>query len=130
MKFNNQSSSNTIILGGIIFGIFIYVLAINILPSNVKSDSYYSKVDEEMTAKIADITYKNKLLNIKTVGSPDYICIKTTRTNPKVTSPCWKKIENNNYSSSIYTYKEYYIWLMDSNKVISSPTKYSLDSSS
>lgn len=110
----NNNSKTTIIItfGIIILIIFTIVLSINLLP-NHESNSYFTKVDYEMSAKIESLTIDNGNLLITTSGNPTEYCLKTTRTNPSNESLCWNKLENNNASISILKNKKYYIWIKD-----------------
>lgn len=126
MQKNEKNKSSIIILSVIILSIFTYISAINIIPANKKSESYYSKIDGEMFAKIENISYTNKKLTVNTSGNTEYICIKTTKSRPTEKSSCWKKVENNIASTSIYEHKYYYIWIMDSDGKVSSPTKFNV----
>ena len=99
---------------------FATVLAINLLP-NYESNSYYVKVEDEMSAKIEALDIDNNKPNISTSGDAVEYCVKSTRTAPESNNICWKKIENNNASISIYKYKKYYVWIKDTSGNISSP---------
>ena len=105
---NNNTTSYIWILGVFILGVFTYISAINILPNNIGSDSYYSKIDGEMIAKIEDVLYVDKKLTIRTSGDAEYGCIKTTKTRPNENSSCWVKINDNSFSSSIFKYNYRY----------------------
>lgn len=118
-KSNENKSSTFIIVAGIIILIvFAFVVAINLLP-NYESNSYYVKVNSEMSAKIESISIEDGKLLIKTSGDPIEYCVKSTRTAPSVDSLCWNKVEDNKASISIYEYKKYYIWIKDKDGNIS-----------
>ena len=120
MKKNNNMTSFIIATGIIVLLVFTVVLGINILP-NYESNSYYVKVGDEMSAKIEALDIKDNKLNITTSGDAIYYCVKSTRSTPESNNICWKKIENNTASISVYKYKKYYVWIKDTNNSISSP---------
>ena len=120
MKKNNNMTSFIIVTGIIVLLVFTVVLGINILP-NYESNSYYVKVGDEMSAKIEALDIKDNKLNITTSGDAIYYCVKSTRSTPESNNICWKKIENNTASISVYKYKKYYVWIKDTNNSISSP---------
>ena len=120
MKKNNNMTSFIIVTGIIVLLVFTVVLGINILP-NYESNSYYVKVGDEMSAKIEALDIKDNKLNITTSGDAIYYCVKSTRSTPESNNMCWKKIENNMASISVYKYKKYYVWIKDTNNIISSP---------
>lgn len=120
MKENNEL---TFILtaGILVLVVFTAVIIYNLMPQNAESNSYYVKVNEEMSAKIEALEIKNSVLNIVTSGDALKYCVKSTRSTPTNNSICWKNISNNESSISIYEYKKYYIWIMDEKGQISSP---------
>lgn len=118
---NNNSTSFIVFAGVIVLCVFTVVAAINLLPRNNESNSYYVKVGDEMSAKIEALDIKNNKLNITTSGDAKEYCVKSTKSTPDSNNICWKKIENNTASISIYQYKKYYIWIKDTNNKISSP---------
>ena len=120
MKETNNMTSCIIVFGVIILFVFTTVLAINLLPS-YESNSYYSKVDNEMIAKIESVNIQNNQLNITTSGDATKYCAKSTRSIPKLNSICWKELENNKASISVYKYKKYYVWIRDTRGNISDP---------
>ena len=120
MKENNELTF--IITAGVLVAvIFTSVLIYNLMPKNTESNSYYVKVNEEMSAKIESLEINNSKLNITTSGDAIKYCVKSTRSTPSESSICWKNISNNKASISIYEYKKYYIWIMDTKGQISSP---------
>ena len=119
-KNNNNMTSFIIVAGVIVLVVFATVLAINLLP-NYESNSYYVKVGDEMSAKVEALDIENNKLNITTSGDAVEYCVKSTRTTPESNNICWKKIENNTASISIYKYKKYYVWIKDTSGNISSP---------
>lgn len=119
-KNNNNMTSFIIVAGVIVLVVFATVLAINLLP-NYESNSYYVKVGDEMSAKVEALDIDNNKLNITTSGDAVEYCVKSTRTTPESNNICWKKIENNTASISIYKYKKYYVWIKDTSGNISSP---------
>lgn len=120
MKENNEL---TFILttGILVLVVFTAVIIYNLMPQNAESNSYYVKVNEEMSAKIEALEIKNSKLNIVTSGDALKYCVKSTRSTPANNSICWKNISDNKASISIYKYKKYYIWIMDEKGQISSP---------
>lgn len=118
---NNNSTSFIVFAGVIVLCIFTVVATINLLPRNNESNSYYVKVGDEMSAKIEALDIKNSKLIITTSGDATEYCVKSTKSTPDSNNICWKKIENNTASISIYQYKKYYIWIKDTNNKISSP---------
>lgn len=118
---NNNSTSFIVFAGVIVLCVFTVVAAINLLPRNNESNSYYVKVGDEMSAKIEALDIKNNKLIITTSGDATEYCVKSTKSTPDSNNICWKKIENNTASISIYQYKKYYIWIKDTNNKISSP---------
>lgn len=118
---NNNSTSFIILAGVIILCVFTLVAINSLLPRNNESNSYYVKVSDEMTAKIETLNVKKNKLFITTSGNATEYCVKSTKSTPNNNNICWKKIENNSASSSIYQYKKYYIWIKDSDNKISSP---------
>lgn len=118
---NNNSTSFIVFAGVIVLCVFTVVAAINLLPRNNESNSYYVKVGDEMSAKIEALDIKNNKLNITTSGDATEYCVKSTKSTPDSNNICWKKIANNTASISIYQYKKYYIWIKDTNNKVSSP---------
>lgn len=120
MKENNELTF--ILTAGIfILVIFTSVIIYNLMPQNTESNSYYVKVNEEMSAKVEALEIKNSKLNITTSGDAIKYCVKSTKSTPSKNSICWKNISDNKASISIYEYKKYYIWIMDTKEQISSP---------
>ena len=121
MKKNYKEGTMFIILAGIIIlCIFAVVIAINIMP-NKKNDSYYVKVEDEMAAKIESLEIKDNKLKITMSGDAVSYCAKSTRSTPSENAICWKDVENNMATISIYQYKKYYVWVKDTNGNISIP---------
>ena len=120
MKKNNNMTSFIIVAGIMILVVFTAVLGINSLP-NYESNSYYVKVNDEMSAKIEALDIKGNKLNITTSGDAIEYCVKSTRTTPESKNICWKKIDNNTASLSIYKYKKYYVWIKNASGNISNP---------
>lgn len=115
MKNNNSF----IVIGGIfILCIFSAVVAKNLLPDN-NNNQYYAKPNENMTAKVEEITKENNKLIIKLSGNTKEYCLKTTKTTPSNTSLCWNKIDNNIIEVSYLEYKKYYLWIKDKEDKIS-----------
>lgn len=120
MKKNN--SMTFIIVGGIvILTVFVTVLVMNLLPDNNESNSYYVKVNDEMSAKIESLNLDNNKLIIETSGDAEMYCVKSTRSKPENSALCWNKIINNRAEISVYSYRKYYVWIKDTNGNISNP---------
>ena len=120
MKKNNNMTSFIIVAGIIVALIFAGVLAINLMP-NYESNSYYVKVEDEMGAKIEALDISGGKLNITTSGDAYEYCVKSTRSTPEANNICWKRINNNTATISIFKHKKYYVWIKDTNGNISSP---------
>lgn len=109
---NNSKTTFIIVAGIIVLVVFTTVLSINLLP-NYESNSYFVKVGDEMSAKIEAVNIENGKLLITTSGDPIEYCVKSTRTTPTDNALCWKKVENNTASVSVFKYKKYYVWIKD-----------------
>ena len=118
---NNNFTSFIVFFGVIVLCIFSVVVVINLLPRNNESNSYYVKVGDEMSAKVEALDIKDNRLVITTSGDALEYCVKSTKTTPDVNNICWRKIEDNTASISIYKFKKYYIWIKDTNNNISIP---------
>lgn len=118
---NNRQTSFIILVSILVLSVFTVVTVYNLMPKNRESNSYYVKVGEEMSAKIEDFSIEHDKLTITTSGDAKEYCIKTTRSVPKNSSICWKKIENDTATISIYPYKKYYVWIKDMNGNMSIP---------
>ena len=122
---NSQNATSSIlILGVVILGIFSYVVAFNMLPNNIFSDSYYSKIDDEMSAKIEKYELLDNKIVVYTTGNNASICIKTTKSSPQKNALCWKKIKENKIEIPVLQNEVYYIWIKDENGVISTSKTY------
>ena len=117
---NNNMNTFIIVAGVMVLAVFTTVMVINLKP-NYESSSYYVKVEDEMSAKIESLTINSGKLKIVTSGDAVEYCVKSTRTNPGVKNMCWKTINNNEASISIYKYKKYYVWIKDAEGNISNP---------
>lgn len=118
---NNNSTSFIIFSGILVLCIFTVVATLNILPKNKESDSYYVKVNEDMSAKVESLNIENGKLVITTSGDTEEYCVKSTRSMPENNNLCWKKVENNTATISIYQNKKYYVWIKDTKGNISFP---------
>ena len=105
----------------IVIVIFVAIIIYNLMPANIESNSYYVKVNEEMSAKIEGMEFKDNRLNITTSGDAIAYCVKSTRSTPTNNSICWKNIYNHSASISIYQHKKYYVWVKDTKNQISIP---------
>lgn len=115
---NNSKTTFIVVAGLIILIIFVMVMSINLMP-NYESNSYFVKVDNEMTAKIESMNVSNGKLTIITSGNPIEYCVKQTRTTPSNNALCWNEITENVASISILSNKKYYVWIKDKNSDIS-----------
>ena len=115
---NNNSTSFIVVAGIIILCVFAYVTAYNLLPNNKESNSYYVKVENEISAKVETISIDDGKVNITTSGNANEYCIKPTKSSPESNNLCWKKIENNKASMSVYRGKKYYVWIKDTKGII------------
>lgn len=118
---NNKMSTFIIVCGILVLVVFSFVIAINLLPNNVFSDSFYVKVEDDMSAKIESLDMNNNVLTITTSGDALKYCVKSTKSTPKDNSICWKDIKDNTAKISVYSNEKYYIWIQDKDKNISSP---------
>lgn len=121
---NNNITSHIIILGVIILCVFSHVAAKNLIPKNISSNEFFSKVDEKMIAKIENYKSNEGNLIVNTSGQAKEICVKATKSTPKSNSICWNKVIDNQVSISIYSKKVYYIWIKDNKNNISSVKVY------
>lgn len=119
MKKNSSNFIN--ISGSIILIVFITIAILNITPRNNQSNSYYVKVNDEMSAKIEGLEINDGKLVLTTSGTCQKYCVKTTKSNPADNAICWKEITNNTAIIPIYEYKKYYVWIKDDNNNISIP---------
>jgi len=119
----NEDNKLTFIItaGVLVLVIFVAIIIYNLMPANIESNSYYVKVNEEMSAKIEGMEFKDNRLNITTSGDAIAYCVKSTRSTPTNNSICWKNIYNNSASISIYQHKKYYVWIKDTKNQISIP---------
>lgn len=120
MKKQNQTSA-IIIMGAVILCVFGTVIAINLLPDGLVSDSYYAKIDEKVNAKIETLEMIEHKIELGISGDIDSYCIKTTKTKPNSNSMCWVKISEEKTVISILAGKSYYLWIKDTEGNISSP---------
>lgn len=122
---NNQNTTTSIlILGVAILCVFSYVVAVNMLPNNVSSESYFSKINLEVSAKIDSLKMEDGKLMITLSEDNASICAKTTKSTPKDNSICWIQAKENIVKISVYQNENYYIWIKDKNGNISSPQSY------
>lgn len=109
---NNSKTTFIIVAGVIVLVFFATALSINLLP-NYESNSYFVKVGDEMSAKIESVNIEKGKLILTTSGDPIEYCVKSTRTTPTDNALCWKKVENNTASISVFKNKKYYVWIKD-----------------
>ena len=115
-----------LVVGLIILVIFTYISYINIVNTSpeidLDSSKYIGDIDDK-SARIDSLKHENGKLKID-VENTKAICVKSTKSIPSINSICWERITNNTFSTSIYEYKMYYIWLLDSNNNIKEPIIY------
>ncbi len=116
---NNKKQSNTllIIVGAVILGIFISISMINLSGM----DEY-----ELSTDYIKGLDYADGKLYITTINNIESVCVKETKSEPKLNSLCWIDLENSKASISIYEYRTYHIWTKDVNGTITYYNKYNV----
>lgn len=112
MKSNNLTTF-IIVAGILILIVFSVVATYNLMPNNVESDPYYSKIEADMEAKIEILWIKDGNLHINTSGTVDEYCVKTTKTRPSDEAFCWKQFERNYASIPVFSSKTYYVWIKD-----------------
>ena len=72
-----------------------------------KNDGYYATAVRDVDKMISDIKPILNKLDI------DANCLKSTKSDPKETSICFKKIEDNHVEEKLIVSKHYYLWIMD-----------------
>lgn len=115
---NNNMTSFIIVSGILVLVVFISIVTLNLLP-NEESNSYYTKVNPKMDAKIELLVIDNGVLHITTSGYPTEYCVKTTKSYPELNSLCWNELIDNNASIQVLEDKKYYVWIKDKNNNIS-----------
>lgn len=111
---NNKATAFITAGGLIILGVFSIVCTMNLIPQGIMSDSYYAKLEEDMTSKIESITIDTGTLVVVTSGNADSVCVKATKSVPTNNSVCWKKVSDDKIQISVFEEKVYYVWLKDS----------------
>ena len=111
MNKSNNKTTFIIIAGIFILCVFAYVATINLLPNN-SSNSFFIKNDN-INASIDNVELVEGKLQITTSGESSDICVKATKSIPNNNAICWKELENNSVSISIFVGKEYFIWIRD-----------------
>jgi len=127
MKKNNMTTF-IIITGIFVVSVFAYVVVIN-MKGNNESNYYSAGVDNLANTKIEYLDIVDNKLIIKTVGDSAYYCVKSTKSVPEINSICFNQIEDNYASVYVLPHKNYYVWLKDSNNVITKAIKVNSDSS-
>ena len=118
---NNNKTTFIIVSGILVLAVFTFVATINILPKITSSDSYFVKVEDDMSAKVEALEIKNGKMTVITSGDAIEYCVKSTKSTPTDNALCWKKIENNKATISVYNYEKYYIWIKNIEGKVSSP---------
>lgn len=124
---NNNATTFIILAGIIVASVFTVISAVNLMPRSDGSNSYFTKGEKDMEAKIEDYKFEGNKLLITTSGDASSCCIKSTRSTPMTNSMCWKSIADNRAMASVYTYKKYYVWIKDSKGNVSVPTEIFLN---
>ena len=124
---NSNMISYIVILGIVVTLIFTYVSAVNLFSENISSDSYYSKVSNLGKSEIKNISFSDEKLNITTSNNTKKICVKTTKSTPKLSSMCFKNVVDGQISIAVFSYKKYYIWMVDDSDIISGPISFNLN---
>lgn len=76
-----------------------------------KNDGYYATAVRDVDKMISDIKLDGNVLTFN--SSASYYCLKSTKSDPKETSICFKKIEDNHVEEKLIVSKHYYLWIMD-----------------
>ena len=118
---NNNKTTFIIVSGILVLVVFTFVATINLLPKITSSDSYFVKVEDDMSAKVEALEIKNGKMTVITSGDAIEYCVKSTKSTPTDNALGWKKIENNKATISVYDYEKYYIWIKDTEGKVSSP---------
>ena len=118
---NNNKTTFIIVSGILVLVVFTFVATINILPKITSSDSYFVKVEDDMSATVEALEIKNGKMTVITSGNAIEYCVKSTKSTPTDNALCWKKIENNKATISVYDYEKYYIWIKNIEGKVSSP---------
>lgn len=98
-----------IIAGVFILGVFI--AGSFKLFYDKKNDGYYATAVRDVDKMISDIKLEDNVLTFNSRAS--YYCLKSTKSSPKETSICFKKIEDNHVEEKVIVSKHYYLWIMD-----------------
>ena len=80
----------------------------------------YSNFDSNNNVMTA-LEIKNGKMTVITSGDAIEYCVKSTKSTPTDNALCWKKIENNKATISVYDYEKYYVWIKDTEGKVSSP---------
>lgn len=107
------------IFGIILLVIFTFVAAYNIVPRDDSSNSFFVKVDDNISGKIESIMIENNKLLIETSGDITHYCLKSTKSKPDVNAICFKEIINGKAEIPVMNYKTYYVWIKDNQNNIS-----------
>lgn len=118
----NRFTSQIIIFGVIVIGVFVYVATINLINGNSSNNFYAS--DKKVDGKIDNYYVSNNKLIVEVSGNIQSICVKTTRSIPENNSICWNDVVDSRYDISVFEYKSYYIWIRDVNGNVSDAIIY------
>lgn len=118
----NRFTSQIIIFGIIVIGVFVYVATINLINGNSSNNFYAS--DKKVDGKIDNYYVSNNKLIVEVSGNIQSICVKTTRSIPENNSICWNDVVDSRYDISVFEYKSYYIWIRDVNGNVSDAIIY------
>ena len=117
MKGKKIGDKYIVIASSIVLGVFIAVIFMNLHLANNEGTYYSSSIVEA-------INYESGKLSVTVKNENSAVCIKQTKTTPSNNSLCWTNTINRSVKMSIYEYKTYYVWIKDSNGVITYYGKY------
>ena len=127
MKKNDTMKPFIIVSGIMILIIFTVILGINV-ATKLEEDSNEgtgletsAKYVTFESAKVEKMDVKDNKLYITTSGDAKKFCAKSTKSTPEDNNICWKDIDDNESSISVYKNKKYYVWIKDSDNNISNP---------
>ncbi len=107
-------------LGVFILCVFTLVATDNLSSTKEENEDYYAIVGD-LDARIESLEIKNSTLTITTSSAAEEYCAKTTKSTPGLNNICWKKLDNNKASTSVYSNKLYYVWIKDNTGKVMEP---------
>ena len=117
----NRSKVNGKFFKYVGISILVFFISISVV-SLIDDNKYYNSMDI-----IKGIDYIDKKLVITTSDDIKSVCVKETKSIPTNNSLCWIKVIDNKSETSIYEYKTYHIWVMDSSDIITYYGKYNVE---